>query len=94
MKKRWLLVPALAGAMVLTGCSSLNHGTITGKEYRSPYVWMMPMSIGKTIIFLPEQEPAHWVLDLKSGKQTGSVDVDQPTWDRARIGQAYNAGGK
>lgn len=104
VKKAFLAVPMIAGAVALSACgSSLDHGVITGKHV-SPEYWYTTTycaSYGKygcrLWLPLPEHQPAQYVLDLrdpKNPKTTGSVDVDQSTWDAAKVGGMYPEGSK
>jgi hypothetical protein len=90
------LAAAATTIALLSGCAHhLSHGKITGKEYAAPYTWYMHSCMmyrkGYCIFYstIPVDEPPHWTLTLKDGKQTGTTDVDQATWDRVKIGQRY-----
>ena len=82
-------------AVSLAGCSSLSHGTVTGKGYDPPWTYYTSLCVayGKygcnVRTLLPVSEPADYVLNLKDGKQTGSVDVDEASWDAARVGEHW-----
>jgi hypothetical protein len=98
MKRTWrTALAAVPVAALLAGCGSgLNHGTITGKQYDPSYTYWTSMCASyskygacRISVPVPETEPAEWVLDLRDGKQSGTVDVDEQTWDSARTGQKY-----
>lgn len=94
--RKLLALPVLAAAAVLlAGCSSLDHGAVTGKQYEAGYWWTDSIcaSWGKygCQLYIPYQEwqPECWKLDLASGKDTGSVCVDRATWDAKHAGEQY-----
>lgn len=88
---------ALAAVPLLAACGSgLSHGTVTGKSYDAPWTYYNNecMSYGKYgnctfSITVPVYYPADYELQLKDGKQTGSVEVDEGTWDTARVGEQW-----
>lgn len=100
MKKIIAAAALAAAAPLVTACGSgLSHGTITGKTYSAPWTYWSSRCVSYTkygtcrvSIPVPVDYPAEYVLDLKDGKQTGSVDVDQATWDSARAGQHWPPG--
>jgi hypothetical protein len=91
---------AAALALAVTACGSgLSHGTVTGKSYQAPWTFWTSQCVSYTKygacrirIPIPVDEPAEYTLDLKDGKQTGSVDVDQQSWDAARTGEHWPPG--
>lgn len=94
------LAVALVGcgaALVLSGCGSgLNHGVITGKNYEAAWTttqtqcYAYSTSGACTVsVPVPVTFPAEYELDLKDGSQTGAVDVDEGTWDAARVGDYW-----
>lgn len=88
---------SVAAALLLSGCgSSLNHGVITGKEYDAPWTYWQSQCVSYTkyglcrsSVTVPVYYPADYILDLKDGKQTGSTEVDESTWDNAKVGEKY-----
>jgi len=87
-------VAALA-ALVLTGCSSISSGTVTGKEYSPAYTTtsLQCYSFGKAgcTMWMPVVHywPATYQLDLRNGSKTGWVDVDARTYAQERVGDRY-----
>lgn len=88
-------IVAGATALALTGCGHhLDHGVVTGKEFHAAHneTYFISIYCGKSCFtMIPETQyvPDEYTLDLKDGKQTGTTDVDQTTFDRERIGQVY-----
>jgi hypothetical protein len=100
MKRRSTAATAAGAALtalVLAGCGSgLDHGVITGKSYDPPWTYWMHTCVSyskygacQVSILVPVDEPAEYALSLKDGKQTGSVDVDEATWDAVRVGEHW-----
>ena len=95
MTRRIAAAAILAAAPLLAACGSgLNHGTITGKQVNPAYYYTYWQSVycGKGCwVHYPVQEymPTEYVLDLKDGKQTGTADVDEASWDAAYIGEYW-----
>lgn len=99
--KRILAVAALAAVPLLAACGSgMNHGTVTGKQVNPGYTYYIHECVSYTkygscriSIPMPQYMPTEYVLDLKDGQQTGTVDVDQASWDAATIGQQWPPAG-
>ncbi len=90
-RRALLLAPVVA---VLAACG-LDHGTVTAKHDQPAYTttdffcqpiggnpcgWLLPM---------PRYVPECWSLELRDGDDTGSVCVDQGTYQRVALGQRY-----
>lgn len=101
MKHAILAAAALAAVPLLASCGSgLNHGIITGKSYDPPWtyyqhtcVYYNKYGVCMGYSTIPVYYPADYQLQLKDGQQTGSVEVDQATWDAAKVGQHWPPAG-
>lgn len=95
MRRILPVVGVILAASVLTACSSISSGTITSKRYEPGYYYTTEVctSYGKygCQMYVPMQEyqPAEYRLNLEQAGKTGWVDVDQSTYDRARVGSLY-----
>lgn len=93
-----LLAGALGLGLASCGADGPTSGRVIAKLYTpaASYVRFVPEYCGKGCSFLiPEtvNDPATWSLQLRNKGQVGWVNVDQPTWDRTRVGTYWNTGG-
>lgn len=94
-----VLVAVAAVAVIAAGCSSLDHGTVTAKQFDPGYyttdlicaAYGTGSQAGVCRLWLPYQEwvPECWRLYLKSGNDTGSQCVPESTYQHYQIGQTY-----
>jgi len=96
-KKLIGLLTALIVLLTVAGCSAINSGRVTGKEYETSYTYstMQCASFGKygCTVYVPifHTEPEHYRLDLKNADKTGWVYVSKQTYDDIHIGDVYTA---
>lgn len=101
MKRRWAVVPLV---LLLTGCSSIDSGTITNKaheEARSYYTTQCH-HVGKVTTCYPQYhyDDEDWRFDLREEVDpsdhkepaTGWVYVSQSTFDAYDVGDYFEGG--
>lgn len=77
----------LASALALTGCSSIDAGTITAKENEPERRYVCTV---KPLIFCTDDED--WRFDITEGDDNGWVYVDESTFAEYEIGDYYPKG--
>lgn len=98
MMRLLLTVPLLA----LSACG-INSGTVTAKTHADAYsntyyvdqCFAYDKNMNCTVNMpMPQTEyvPECWGLDLRNQDKTGSVCVDQATWNATEIGSRFNGG--
>lgn len=83
-------------ALTLSACG-ISSGYVTQKAYdpESTYTYMAcavyDTKTGGCAVWMPEEgvTPECWRLELRNADKTGSVCVDQTTWDRITVGEHY-----
>ncbi|OHU71358.1 hypothetical protein BKG86_17035 [Mycobacteroides chelonae] len=94
MRKR--LITATAAALLLSGCTSLDHGVVMGKDHYPAYSTVtttLTCTGGKnptcTPIVIPIFVPGRFVLHLRDSDKTGDRDVTEGEYCRYQVGQVY-----
>jgi hypothetical protein len=79
-------VAAILATIVLSGCGhELPRGTVIGKSHQAAYTsWVFT---GKVLI--PIAVPERWILQLRSGDETGTHEVIESEWGRYQVGDIY-----
>jgi len=95
--KRYIGVLLLA-VLTLTGCSAIDSGEITKKEFTPSYTYTSIMCAsysakGICTVWLPitNRVADRWKFDLKARDKTGWVNVSQATYDAYRVGDVYHS---
>ena len=85
----------LALCALLTGCGGIDQGTVTAKGYDAPTTFYKQqcLPIGNnpcgSFVMIPNEVAECWRLDLHDGDASGSVCLDQRTWDTVRVGDHW-----
>lgn len=97
MKHVSLVAIAIAATVAVSGCNTssqdkgITSGTVTSKEHDEAKTtcskWKGSGAKRKCVKW--KYEPEEWEIDLKDGKRTGEVKVDQKTWDAYKVGDRY-----
>jgi uncharacterized protein YceK len=96
--KKTLVVAALS-ALLLTGCSSIDSGVITKKNYTAPYSTTEYDCITRDqktqtcTVTMPRmvRHSATYKFDLKKGKETGWVHVNEGDYNKFQVGDCYGS---
>lgn len=85
-------------ALILTGCSSINSGTITGKGHSDATQIPVSYCLGynsKGICtgygLRYDYYPERWWFDLKQDDEKGYVNVYEDTWNSYEVGDYFDA---
>ena len=69
--KRFILLVVIIMCVVLTGCQAIEkeekidvNATVTDMQYRVPYVTMIPIYTGKTLLYFPQSHPARYLVTI------------------------------
>lgn len=96
MKRLAALAATTLAALALAACGAPDHGVITGKDYHAPYTYFQQVcysynSTGTCKMYIPTpvNVPAHYYLKLQNGNDSGSREVDQHTYETARVGDSF-----
>lgn len=93
MKAKILAALLAASALLIAGCSAIDHGTITGKRTNPGYFVSTTScrTSGKSTVCTPSTywQPPTWRLDLRLGEKTGWVYVGQGAFDGYNVGEVY-----
>lgn len=88
--KRALCGALMAAVLLLSGCSFLDKGVVTGKEYFPASDTIIPISTGKGgVVMVPSHQDERWVLYLRDGEKTGEHYVTQKEFDRYNVNDNY-----
>lgn len=88
--KRTLCGALAATVLLLSGCSFLDRGVVTGKEYFPASDTIIPISIGNgSTSLVPTHDDERWVLYLRDGDATGEHEVTQQEFDRYNVNDNY-----
>lgn len=96
MKKK--MIASLALLVALTGCSSINEGTVTDKHhyegyYSTTFICSAYGSNGMCMVQVPitSWNPDRWSLDLEKGDEDGYVSVSETVFNQYSIGDYYTS---
>ncbi|QDP44841.1 hypothetical protein SEA_ARAXXI_22 [Microbacterium phage Araxxi] len=94
MKVKALLAVLLL--LVLTGCSSISQGYVTGKEHQPGFYYFVQQCVGYNTNgtcrqWMPVQmyQPERWILHLQEDEDTGWVNVTVEVYDEYDVGDYY-----
>lgn len=99
MKSSVFLLPVM---LLLAGCGGITSGVVVAKQYTAPYSYTYYEmqcfaydTTGGCTVNMPmpmtEDEPECYELDLRNQDKTGSVCVDQATYNKINIGDRYGS---
>lgn len=87
--------------LLISGCSAISSGEITGKDYTAAYD--VPVSycamyktdsqgVSTCQMYATRYDhyPARWTFNLKQEEKTGWVDVPENVWNEYEVGDFYN----
>lgn len=84
-------------ALTLVGCSAINSGEITSKDYKNAYdipvsYCMIYKTGGGCQVYGTRYDhyPAQWKFNLKLEDKTGWVYVPESVWNEYEVGDFYN----
>lgn len=91
----------IVAALALSGCSAINAGYITKKEYSPSYTYYVNQCFsynkdGLCTMNIPQPRthPESWSFDLKNGDATGWSYVSESMFDAHEVGDWFDASGK
>lgn len=92
-----LAILAIATTASLSACSSVEHGTVTGKEHVSSFTYYQNQCFAYSSkglctmdVPIPVTQPDMWDLDLRDSQgHTGTISVSQQTFERISVGDQY-----
>ncbi|SKU61389.1 hypothetical protein [Mycobacteroides abscessus] len=88
--KRAICSALAAAVLLLSGCSYLDRGVVTGKQYYPASDTIIPISTGKGgVVMVPSHTDERWVLYLRDGEKTGEHEVTQQEFDRYNVNDNY-----
>lgn len=98
MRKIWAVLTAVL-VLLLVACSGITSGRVTGKHYEEAYYYTTQICSGYNAqgtcsMWVPiiNYMDERWVLDLENTQgDTGSVSVDEETYQVTEIGSVYNS---
>lgn len=83
----------IVAALALAGCSAIDAGYITEKEYSPSYVYYVNQCFaynkdGLCTMNIPQPRthPESWRFDLKNGEEEGWIYVSESTFDAYEVG--------
>lgn len=93
--KKTLVAAALAATFTLTGCSSINSGTITNKTFTPAHNTTSTMCYayikGMCTVWIPTTTHHNdaYRFDLRKGDKTGWVSVTKDNFDKYSVGECW-----
>lgn len=92
MKRPTFAAIVLALLLLLTACSPIDSGRITGKHHSDAYWYTTTVCVGKPLICHPQVNyvPARWSFDLEQDDETGWANVSEETFAEYDVGDMYD----
>jgi hypothetical protein len=74
-------------ALLCVGCSDIEKGTITGKDYTPSWTQTNMIMVGKVVVPQIIVHPESWVVYIKDGDESGYCYVSEAYYKRVSVGE-------
>lgn len=89
MKK--VLAIIIISVLLLSGCDeAINEGKVIDKSYEDKYVFMMPMYINGTTMFIPIEQPEEYHITIEKYNEKRNIEVRKEEYEMFDIGDYYS----